>query len=283
VKSLQDKIAVVTGASRGAGRGIAAVLGEAGATVYVVGRTTRGGPLPPDSAPGTIEDTADEVTRRGGRGVAVRADCSVESDVAGLFERVKREQGHLDILVNAVWGLNAFYSELKWGQPFWKESLDLWPHAMNSGVLAYLAASKYAALMMAEQKRGLIIHVTDNVDDKGEKYLGEMYWDLGHACINRMVLGMSGDGLKHGFAVVGLNPGFMRTERVMMHLKTEADKKAHGLDRSESVEYIGRAVVALAGDDKILGKSGRLLWVADLAEEYGFTDVDGKRVGRFVV
>lgn len=281
--SLADKVAVVTGASRGAGRGIAVVLGEAGATVYVVGRTTRGGPRPPDGAPGTIEDTAEEVGRRGGKGIAVRADCSIEADVAALVERAVREQGRVDVLVNAVWGLNAWYGELKWNQPFWKEPLELWPHAMDSGPRAYLITSTYAAPIMARQNSGLIVQVTDNVDDKGEQYLGEMFWDLSHACINRMVRGMSADGRKHGFTVVGLNPGFMRTERVLMHLPTEQLRKQHGFDRSESVEYIGRAVVALAADPNVMNKSGRLLWVADLAEEYGFTDVDGKRVRRFVV
>lgn len=280
---LKGKVAVVTGASRGAGRGTAVVLGESGAIVYALGRTTRGGPPPSDGAPGTIEDTAEEITRRGGQGIAVRTDCSIESELASLFERVMREQGRVEVLVNAVWGLNAYHPELKWGQPFWEERLDLWPYAMESGVRAYLLASAYAARIMAKQKSGLIIHVTDNVDDKGEQYLGEMFWDLGHACINRMVIGMSGDARKHGFAVVGLNPGFMRTERVIMHLPTEELKKQFGFNRSESVEYIGRAVVALAADPNVLNKSGKLLWVADLAEEYGFTDVDGKRVGRFVV
>ncbi len=268
----------MTGSSRGAGRGIALALGEAGATVYVTGRSVRGGPAPADGASGTIEDTAEEVTARGGRGVAVRVDHTVDSEVAALFDQVKREQGRLDVLANAVWGGNERYAQLSWSSPFWHQPLaEDWHPMMAAGPYAYLLASGYAARLMAERKSGLIVHVLDGIDHDGTGYRGHIYWDLAHECISRMVLGMSLDAAKVSITIAGVNPGFMRTERVKMHLKTETLKKQMGYERSESVEFVGRAVAALAGDPNVASKNGKLLDVADLAEEYGFTDVDGTR------
>jgi NAD(P)-dependent dehydrogenase (short-subunit alcohol dehydrogenase family) len=285
VQRLKGSVAVVAGASRGAGRGIALALGEAGATVYVTGRTVRGGPPPPDGAPGTVEDTADEVTARGGVGIPVRVDHTAEADVAALFERVRAEQGgRLDVLANAVWGGNERYMEdvqTYGGRPFWEQPLRFWPQTMVAGPYAYLVASCHAARLMAARHKGLIVHVTDGIDPDGTQYRGQLFWDLSHECINRMVLGMSLEAKSSGIAVVALNPGFMRTERVVRALQTEELKRAYRFDRSESPEYVGRAAAALAADPKVLDKTGRLLWVADLAQEYGFTDVDGRYVPRF--
>jgi NAD(P)-dependent dehydrogenase (short-subunit alcohol dehydrogenase family) len=278
---LRDKVGIVTGASRGAGKGIALALGEAGATVYVTGRTVRGGTQPSDGAPGSIEETADELTERGGVGIPVRVDHTKPAEVEALFQRVATDQGRLDILVNAVWGGNETYMQLDWSKPYWEQPLLGWDQMMVSGPYAYLAASMRAAKLMAEARNGLIVQVTDGIDRQGTSYRGQIFWDLGHECINRMVLGMSLDGKPKGICVVALNPGFMRTERVSMHLKTDAMKKAFGYERSESTEYIGRAVAALAADPNVLRKSGELLHVADLAREYGFTDVDGRWIPRF--
>jgi NAD(P)-dependent dehydrogenase (short-subunit alcohol dehydrogenase family) len=285
---LRGKVAVVTGASRGAGRGIALALGEAGATVYVIGRTTRDGPKPGDGAEGTIEDTAEEVTARGGVGIPVRADCTVEQEVAAVFERVKLEQGRLDILANAVWGAADSFSTMdEWmasmSRPFWQQPSRLWQDMMVAGPFAYLLASSHAAPLMADTGKGLIVGVTDGVIDgmAEAEYGGQLVWDLSHRCINRMLKGMSVDAKPNNIAVVTLMPGFMRTERVMRNMPTEELKKLFGFEKSESTEYIGRAVSALGADANVMQKTGELLFVADLAQEYGFTDVDGRFIPKF--
>lgn len=275
VAQLSGKVVVVAGSSRGAGRGIALALGDCGATVYVTGRTTRSGKPPSDGAPGTIEDTAEEVIARGGQGIPAQVDHTDRKQVAALFARIEREQGRLDVLVNAVWGGNEIHPQLGWGKPFWEQPDEGWQLMMQAGVYSTLLNSQYAARLMAGP--GLIIHISEGGGDYG----GQIHWDLAHEAINRMAVGMSADGKQKNIAVVTLNPGFMRTERVLMHLKTEAQKKMFGFDRSESTEYVGRAVASLAGDPHVLAKSGQLLYVADLAEEYGFTDIDGKFVPRF--
>jgi NAD(P)-dependent dehydrogenase (short-subunit alcohol dehydrogenase family) len=276
MKPLAGKIAVVAGSSRGAGRGIALALGDAGATVYVAARTSRDGPKPADNAPGTVEDTAEEVTARGGRGIPVRADLSNADQAAALFDRVAQEQGRLDVLANSAWGANAM---AEWSKKFWELSPGIWRDTTETVSVCWLT-SVHAARIMVKQGRGLIVHVTDNLPDVTE-YRGQILWDLGHECLNRLVMSMSRELKKARVAVVGMNPGFMRTERVLMYMTTEARKRQFRFDLSESPEYIGRAVAALAGDEKVLRKTGQLLWAADLAGEYGFTDVDGRVIPRF--
>lgn len=294
--ALEGKVAVVAGASRGAGRGIALALGEAGATVYVAGRSTRGGTPPSDGAPGTIEETAEQVTARGGTGIPVRTDCTDEREVAALFARIGRDQGGLDVLANAVWGAadgtkSPDEALAGWGAPFWERSTDEWRRMMDGGPRAYYLTAFHAARLMAPRKRGLIVGVTDGFIEGtpdavlagtalGE-YNGSLLYDLSHTMINRLMYGMAADARKSGIAVVTLMPGFMRTERVERSMTSDAVRKQFRHDLSESVEYIGRAVVALAGDRKALTKSGRIHFVADLATEYGFTDVDGRRIPRF--
>lgn len=293
---LTGKVAVVAGASRGAGRGIALALGEAGATVYVAGRTTRGGTPPSDGAPGSIEDTADAVTARGGVGIPVRTDCTDETQVADLFARVEREQPGLDVLANAVWGAadgTASPDEALagWGTPFWERSTDEWRRMMDGGPRAYYLTAFHAARLMAKRKRGLIAGVTDGFLEgtpeavlsgkEAGDYNGMLLYDLSHTAINRLLLGMAADAKKAKIAVVTLMPGFMQTERVERSMTSDQVRKQFRYDLSESVEYIGRAVVALAADRQALKKSGRIHFVADLAAEYGFTDVDGRRIPRF--
>jgi len=279
MKPLEGKVAIVGGASRGAGRGIAVALGEAGATVYAAARTSRDGPPPPDNMPGTIEKTADQVSARGGRGIAVRADLSDEAQVAALFRRVEDEQGPVDVVVNAAWYRNALE---QWGKPFWELSQEHW-RDMSKIVDSYWLMGVYAARLMGRQKHGLIAFVTDHAIPDPSAYYGQMMWDVGHHAMNRLVLGMSAELRTANVAVVGLNPGFMRTERVVRHIRAAGNEamKEFRFDLSETPEYAGRGATALAADPEVMKRSGQLLWAADLAKEYGFTDVDGRYVPRF--
>lgn len=277
MQDLKGTIALVGGASRGAGRGIAVVLGEAGATVYCAARTARGGPPPSDGAPGTVEDTAEEVTRRGGKGIAVRADLSRETEVEALLQRVEQEHGRLDLVANAAWATDfvAF-----WDKPYWEMPSSLWQGTLDT-MSAYWHVSVHATRLMRRHGGGLLIYVTDNMWGDPSDYRGHITHDLGHEFLNRLVAGLSRDSAQTQVAVMGLNPGFMRTERVRMSMTSEELKKQFRYDLSESPEYIGRAVVALAADPKAREKTGKLLRVADLAKEYGFTDIDGRFIPVF--
>jgi NAD(P)-dependent dehydrogenase (short-subunit alcohol dehydrogenase family) len=273
MRPLSGKVAIVTGASRGAGRAIAAVLGEAGATVFVTGRTTRGGPAV-DDLPGTIDDAADEVAARGGRGIAVRCDHAVDADVEALIQRVRAEAGRLDLLVNNAWG---GYEGLPAGLPrgpFWQQPRTLWDAMFVAGVRAALVASQLAAPLMLDSSGGLIISTVAWAYDD---YLSNIYYDVSKAAIVRMMSGMARELRPHGVAALALAPGFMRTERVL------AAHAAHPFDLSvtESPEYLGRAVRALAEDPDVLRHSGAVLTVGDLARQYGFTDVDGRQPAAF--
>jgi NAD(P)-dependent dehydrogenase (short-subunit alcohol dehydrogenase family) len=277
MKTLHGKIAIVGGASRGAGRGIALALGDAGATVYTAARTSREGPKPSDGAPGTVEETAEEVTRRGGIGIALVSDLSDESQVRELFDMVEREQGRLDLLVNSAWAGNVVDS---WNTRFWDLDAKLWRETAGS-VDACWWTSVFAGRIMRRQKSGLIIHVTDNAYPDPHADRGQVLYDVGHEAVNRLIACMSLDAKKGGFAIMGMNPGFMRTERVKIHMKNPETKKQFRYDLSESVEYIGRAVAALAADPEAGKRNGELLWACDMAEQYGFTDVDGRFIPRF--
>jgi NAD(P)-dependent dehydrogenase (short-subunit alcohol dehydrogenase family) len=267
MKTLQDKVAVVTGASRGAGRAIARVLGERGATVYVTGRTTRGSAAP-DGMPGTIEDTADEVTALGGRGIAVRCDHTDDTDVQALFARVAGEQGRVDLLVNNAWSGYEGHSGGLPMDPFWTLSPTYWDSMFTTGVRGALVASSLAAPMMAAAGRGLIVNTIAWLEGG---YLGHLYYDLAKAALVRMAFGMATELRGHGVAAVALAPGWMRTERVM------AAHAVAGFDLSptETPAYLGRAIAALAEDEQVMRWSGQVLAVGALAREYGFTDVDG--------
>jgi len=289
-KPLKGRVAVVTGASRGAGRGIALELGAAGATVYVTGRSTRTQPAESygrilalselEALPGSIDETADELTRMGGHGIAVRCDHTQEDDVASLFARVQREQGRLDLLVNNAWGGHETFDGV-FEAPFWEHPLSNWESMFDRGVRNHLLASRFAAPLMVAQKSGLIA-ITSFWDR--DKYLrGNLFYDLAKSAMNRLAFGMAEELRPHGVASLALSPGWMRTEFVLAGHKTD---EAHwqerpALARTESPRYLGRAIAALAGDAGVMQKSGGVHRVADLAREYGFTDIDGRQPEAF--
>ncbi len=274
MQNLKGKIAIVTGASRGVGRGIAVVLGEAGATVYVTGRSVRG-LATTENLPGTIDEAAEAVTARGGVGVAVRCDHTVDADVEALFARVQREQERLDLLVNSAWGGYEGYND-KFNARFWEQPLHRWDSMFTAGVRAALIASRCAAPLMIPLKQGMIVNITAWDRDI---YLGNLFYDLAKNAANRMAFGMAQELKEHNVAAVALAPGFVRTERVAAAFEAAGQKTYESF--TETPEYAGRAVVALASDPNVMQKSGRVLTSGDLAGEYGFTDVDGRRIPAF--
>ncbi|WGT66093.1 SDR family NAD(P)-dependent oxidoreductase [Variovorax paradoxus] len=289
-KPLKGRVAVVTGASRGAGRGIALELGAAGATVYVTGRSTRARPAESygrilalselEALPGSIDDTADELTRMGGHGIAVRCDHTQEDDVASLFARVQREQGRLDVLVNNAWGGHETFDGV-FEAPFWEHPLSNWDSMFDRGVRNHLLASRFAAPLMVAQKSGLIA-ITSFWDR--DKYMrGNLFYDLAKSAMNRLAFGMAEELRPHGVASLALSPGWMRTEFVLAGHKTDEAhwRERPALARTESPRYLGRAIAALAGDARVMQKSGGVHRVADLAREYGFTDIDGRQPEAF--
>jgi NAD(P)-dependent dehydrogenase (short-subunit alcohol dehydrogenase family) len=287
-KTLTGKVAVVAGASRGCGRGIALALGDAGATIYVTARTTRDGPAPVDHAPGTIEETAEEVTRRGGHGIPVRIDHTDPAQVEEFFAQLDRNHGRLDVLACAVWGGNERFVDPAWRRPFWEQPASVWQECIGAGPCAFWLAARAASRIMATQKTGsgLVVAISEPILENVEEFTSEGdlqmgFYHLAHYSTNRLINVLGRDAAKAGIAVIGLLPGFMRTERVEMHLHDEELRKVHRYDLTESTEYAGRAVVALAADPNVSNKSGKLVYVADLANEYGFTDIDGKCVENF--
>src|SRR5687767_12158772 len=272
---LKDTIALVTGASRGAGRAIALELGATGATVYVTGRSTHGKPTT-DNVPGTIDDTAREVTERGGRGVAVRCDHTSDTDVESLFARIRDDHGRLDLLVNNVWG-GYEHRDCRplTIAPFWEQSLQQWDRMFTAGVRAHLTASRLAAPLMVPQRRGLIVSTTANL--RALPYMKNLFYDLAKNAIAHLAWAMSQELRDHNVAAIAVAPGFMRTERIV-----EAFRRAGALEAldgpggpKETPAYLGRAIVALASDPRVMAKTGLLVDVGALAREYGFTDVDG--------
>jgi NAD(P)-dependent dehydrogenase (short-subunit alcohol dehydrogenase family) len=275
---LAAQVAVVAGATRGAGRGIACMLGEAGATVYCSGRSTRDRPPATGTYAGrteTIEETAEMVTTRGGSGIAVRVDHLVPAQVEALFARVRADHGRLDVLVNDI-----SEGELHDWQPFWKVSLDKGFRALRQGVHSHIITSHYAAPLMIERRRGLIVEVGDG-DTLG--YRQTLFFDLVKINVSRLAYAMAEELAPHGVAVVALSPGFMRTEMMLEHFGvTEANwrdgaKKDPNFIASETPFFVGRAVAALAADPGVQKKSGGLYSSWGLAKEYGFADMDGSR------
>ena len=262
---LQGRVALVTGASRGVGRGIAHELGVAGATVYVTGRSVSGNATTEDLG-GDVNGAAALVTHAGGVGISVRCDHTRDDDVDALFERIGREQGRLDILVNNVWGGYERFGDADFVAPFWEQPMWRWDLMFAAGARAHYTASRLAAPLMIPQGRGLIVSISSGDDGK---YRGQVMYDTAKAAVDRMAFGMAQELMPHGIAALALYPGLTRTERV------ERFASAAELANSESPRYAGRAVVALATDTDVMRRSGGAYKTGELAREYGFTDVDG--------
>ncbi len=276
-QALEGSVAVVAGATRGAGRGIAVELGAAGATVYATGRSTRAGRSPMDR-PETIEETAELVTRAGGRGIAVRVDHSRPDEVQRLVARVGAEQdGRLDVLVNDVWGGDPLTA---WDKPFWEHSLSDGLALLRQAVETHVITSWHAAPLMVRRGRGLILEITDGVD---ARYRGTLFYDLAKASVIRLALAQAHELRPHGVAAIALTPGFLRSEAVLDHFGVAEEnwRDAVAADRhfaaSETPSFIGRAVVALASDPHVLRRSATATSTWALAREYGFNDRDGGR------
>jgi NAD(P)-dependent dehydrogenase (short-subunit alcohol dehydrogenase family) len=263
---LKGTVALVTGASRGGGKGIALVLGEEGATVYVSGRSVRGEPTTL-GRPGTIDDTADEVTARGGTGIAVRCDHTDDAQVEALFERIRTDQRRLGLLVNNAW--SGYEISPDSSLPFWQIDWRHWDLMFHGGLRAAAFASTLAAPMMIEAGRGLIVNITWVLD----RPHGHAFYEVVKNATNKLTEQMADDLRPYGVACVAVSPGFMRLER--MDLTPELAAKA------ESPEFPGRAIAALAADRHVIEKSGGVFTTPELAREYGFTDVDGKQESAF--
>ncbi len=268
---LRGQIAVVTGASRGVGKGIALGLGEAGATVYVTGRTVHEGTAP---LPGTIGATAADVSRLGGHGIPVRCDHGRDEEVIALFERVRAEQGRIDILVNNAFTVPA--TPIFSGR-FWEYPVGLWDELIHVGCRGHYVASHTVAPTMVAQGRGLIVNVSSFA---GAGYVFNVAYGVGKAAVDRMAKDMAVELGPYGVTCVSIWPGVVRTE-----LLVEASKRGDvpfSIVNGESPQFSGRAVAAFAADPKRHERTGQVLIVADLAREYGFTDVDGRQPGNIV-
>jgi NAD(P)-dependent dehydrogenase (short-subunit alcohol dehydrogenase family) len=270
---LSEKVAVVTGASRGVGKGTAMALADNGAFVYLVSRSldqTNAG----DGMPGTLHDVLAEFEARGGKGAAVSRDLRDDRQVEELFDQVQQDHGRLDILVNASW---AGYENMvedgvyTWEEPFWRQPVRRWDDMFQSGLRAAYITSQRAAGLMANAGSGLIVNISFWA---AQKYMGNVAYGAAKAATDRMTADMAHELRSHDVAVVSLYPGLVRTERIMFAAEMGAPLD---LGNSESPQFIGRAVAALSVDPDIMVKSGQVLIAATLAQEYGFQDIDGKQ------
>ena len=265
---LRGKVAVVTGASIGVGKGIALGLGEAGATVYITGRRTEVNP--DDWLPGSVNQVADEVTALGGKGIGVRCDHRNDDEVEALFQRVTDEQGRLDILVNNIWGgyeRMVEDGEFTWERPFWEQPLWRWDAMFDAGARAHFSASRLGARLMVAQRSGLIVNISFWA---AQKHMANAIYGASKAATDKLAKDMAYELREYNVAAVSLYPGLVRTEGVLKFGDFD-------LSNSESPQFNGRALAALAADPNVMQKSGQVLVSAQLALEYGFTDIDGKQ------
>jgi NAD(P)-dependent dehydrogenase (short-subunit alcohol dehydrogenase family) len=285
--NLEKKVALVAGATRGGGRGIAVALGEAGATVYCTGRSTEktGAPRLPRSdspfaladRPETIEETARLVDSAGGTGIPVCVDHTVETQVEDLVRRIRKEHAHLDILVNCIWGGDEL---VEWGKPFWELSSERGFTMLERALHTHIMTSRVAVPLLVERRSGLVVEVTDG---HTLHYRGNLFHDLVKTSVIRLAFAMGEELREHGVAALAITPGFLRSEAMLDHFGvTELNWREAGTQdphflQSETPLYLGRAVAALAADPGILDKTGGVFSSGGLQQEYGYTDRDGTR------
>ena len=253
MKTLKGKIALVTGGTRNVGKGIALALGEAGATVYVTGRSI-------------TKSDVKGITNIGGKGISVVCNHENDDEVKAVFDLIEKNEGKLDILVNNAWGgynrlrNRKTYSGFKWKAPFWEQPTDLWEEMNNVGVRSNYISSIYAANLMLKQKHGLIVNISFYAS---RKYYGNVIYGIAKAAVDKMTMDMSVELKKHRIACVSLYPGYID------------DKKKAPNPKKESSQFVGRTIAALASDKEIIKRTGQILVAAELAKEYGFKDIDG--------
>jgi NAD(P)-dependent dehydrogenase (short-subunit alcohol dehydrogenase family) len=278
--SLKGKVALVAGATRAAGRGIAIELGAAGATVYCTGRTTRARPSEMNR-PETIEETAELVRQLGGQGIAIQVDHLEAGQVERLVARIEREQGRLDVLVNDVWGADHL---IEWNVPIWQHSLEKGLRMLRLAVDTHIITSHYALPLLIKRPGGLVVEMTDGTADyNAVNYRLSLFYDLAKQSVIRMAWGLGQELRPHGGTAVAVTPGWLRSEHMLdVYGVTEATwrdataKQPHFVI-SESPRYVGRAVARLAGDPEVDRWNGQSLSSGQLAQVYGFTDLDGSR------
>lgn len=274
-KPLAGRVALVAGATRGAGRGIALGLGELGATVWCSGRSVAG--KTPPGRPETIEETAALVTAAGGDGRWARVDHTDAAQVESLCGRIADESGHLDVLVNDIWGGDALTG---WGTPFWQHDLADGLRLLDLAVRTHLVTARFAAPLLVDRPGSLVVEITDGV---GDHYRGSLYYDLAKASTIRLAFAMAEELRPRGITAVAVTPGFLRSEAVLQHFGVSAEGWREAIAKdphfaaSESPRFVGRGIAALAADPEKIEVSGKVLSSGMLGARYGLGDVDGRR------
>jgi NAD(P)-dependent dehydrogenase (short-subunit alcohol dehydrogenase family) len=275
---LAGKVALVSGGTRGGGRGIAVALGEAGATVYVTGRSTRERRSEIDR-PETIEETAEQVTEAGGDGIPVAVDHLDPEQVAALVERIDSDHGRLDVLVNDIWGAEHLF---EWDKPVWEHDLDRGLRLLRLAIDTHLITSHHALPLLVRRPGGLVVEVTDGTAEyNAGHYRVNAFYDLAKTSVIRLGWSLAQELRPHGGTAVAITPGWMRSEEMLEHYSVSESNWRDGTARtphfciSESPRFVGRAVAALAADPEVSRWSGQSLSSGGLSQVYGFTDLDG--------
>jgi len=279
-RALAGKVALVTGATRGGGRGIAVALGEAGATVYATGRSTRERRSEIDR-PETIEETAELVTAAGGEGIAVAVDHLDGAQVAALVERLDAEHGRLDVLVNDIWGAEHLF---EWSTPVWEHDLENGLRLLRLAIDTHLITSHHALPLLLRNPGGLVVEVTDGTAEyNADHFRVNLFYDIAKTSVTRMAWGLAQELGPRGATAVALTPGWMRSELMLEHHSVteanwrDATERTPHFCISETPRFVGRAVAALAADPDVARWNGQSLSSGALAQVYGFTDLDGTR------
>jgi len=278
---LKDKIAVVAGATRGAGRGIAIELGSAGAIVYVTGRTTKSQPSE-YNRPETIEETAELVNSAGGTGIAVNLDHTIPQQVEALYETIQKHHGKLDILVNDIWGGE---NKTQWDTPIWDHPLSQGIHVLRNATESHIITNHYFLKLLIQRPGGVLFEVSDGTFDYNLTHYrcNCLFYDLSKIIVNRMAWSLSIELAKHQCTSIGITPGWLRSEIMLDHYKVteetwkDAIANAPGFEESETPHFIGRAIAYLSADPDASRFNGTSLTAYDVSQVYGFTDLDGRQ------